>query len=520
LAAKKSNSTPLKLKFTWITARKIVQAVALLGFTIFFVLARRGGAAGAAPNLPMRLDPLTTISFWLANHEFPTAILPGLAIAALAVITGRAWCGWLCPLGTILDVITPKRRKSTFPEERVPQWWRTVKYFLTATTLLAAFFGSLSLLILDPLTIVYRTFASALWPALDRVITAIEIALIQVPFLSGPVNHFDQLARPLLFPAQPVFYRGTVLIMLFFSGIIALNWIVPRFWCRYICPLGGFLGLISKFALLQREVLSECRSCGICSSRCPTGTIDPDRGYQSDPAECTLCLECLDSCPHSAVHFSSRLKRPEKQAYDPDRRAILTALLAAGTGAALAKVNPVTTRLETHLLRPPGTDNERILAACIRCGACIRACPTAALQPALLESGLQGMWTPLLMPRLGFCDYSCNACGQVCPVSAIPRLTLDEKRIQVIGKAYINEQRCIAWADHTTCIVCEEMCPVSEKAIQLEEITVQEENGESRTVRLPHVIRERCIGCGICEYKCPAGGEAAIRVYVKNNQLF
>jgi NAD-dependent dihydropyrimidine dehydrogenase PreA subunit len=135
----------------------------------------------------------------------------------------------------------------------------------------------------------------------------------------------------------------------------------------------------------------------------------------------------------------------------------------------------------------------------------MRACPTGALQPALFEAGLEGLWTPVLLPRIGYCDYSCNACGQVCPVAAIPPLLLDDKRLKVIGKAYIDTNRCIAWADHRDCIVCEEMCPLPEKAITLVE------HADS-PARLPVVNRERCIGCGICEYKCPLN-QAAIQVY-------
>jgi len=133
------------------------------------------------------------------------------------------------------------------------------------------------------------------------------------------------------------------------------------------------------------------------------------------------------------------------------------------------------------------------------------------------EAGLEGAWTPVLVSRLGYCDYSCNACGEVCPVGAIPPLTLEEKRLQVIGKAYIDEDRCIAWADHGECIVCEEMCPIADKAIKLEERQATRVDGGTVNVKLPHVIREHCIGCGICEYQCPVNGDAAIRVYAAND---
>jgi NAD-dependent dihydropyrimidine dehydrogenase PreA subunit len=136
-----------------------------------------------------------------------------------------------------------------------------------------------------------------------------------------------------------------------------------------------------------------------------------------------------------------------------------------------------------------------------------------------LEDGIENVWTPIFNMRLGYCDYSCNACGQVCPVQAIPPLTVEEKRETVIGRAYIDQNRCIAWADHNDCIVCEEMCPIADKAIKLIPTDFIKEDGSTVNVKLPVVHRERCIGCGVCEYKCPVNGEGAIRVLVKENVI-
>jgi len=94
------------------------------------------------------------------------------------------------------------------------------------------------------------------------------------------------------------------------------------------------------------------------------------------------------------------------------------------------------------------------------------------------------------------------------------RYYLNVNRRQVIGLAYIDEGRCIPWADYRDCIVCEEMCPVPDKAVKLETVEVVTPDGELVIVQRPQMVRERCIGRGICEYKCPVNGEAAIRVYV------
>ena len=168
---------------------------------------------------------------------------------------------------------------------------------------------------------------------------------------------------------------------------------------------------------------------------------------------------------------------------------------------------------DPHLIRPPGVVDPDFAARCIRCGLCLRACPTSGLQPSVDVAGWSGVWTPVLVPRLGHCDYSCTACGHVCPTSAIPELALDEKRVAVIGQAYIDQNRCIPWADDRTCLVCEEMCPLPEKAIKLEDVTVTTADGQETSVRRPRVVRERCIGCGICENRCPLPGPAAIRVF-------
>jgi NAD-dependent dihydropyrimidine dehydrogenase PreA subunit len=108
--------------------------------------------------------------------------------------------------------------------------------------------------------------------------------------------------------------------------------------------------------------------------------------------------------------------------------------------------------------------------------------------------------------RRGYCDYSCNACGRVCPTGAIAALSLAKKRVETIGVAVINEATCIPFKEDRECIVCEEMCPLPEKAIILETEAGHEADR-------PHVRAELCTGCGICEKQCPLNGEAAIRVY-------
>jgi ferredoxin len=460
----------------------------------------------------MRLDPLAMLAHLIASRTFLAGSALAIIVVALTLLLGRAWCGWLCPLGTLLDWFPLRKRRR--PQPAVPDGWRGAKYGLLLTILVAAALTNVTLLIFDPLTILFRALSTSVWPAVDRLVTALETSLYRVPVLQPAVGTLDRLMRPVVLPIEPVFYRYTLLYAGVLLGVVALNLIAARFWCRSLCPLGALLGLLSKIGVVRRQVNHRCTQCGACARVCPTGTIQPEQDYASDPGECTMCLDCLAACPVDAIGFPARVPSPEWNTYDPDRRLVLTSLGAAIAGIGLLQSNLLANRDHSRLIRPPGARENSLLDKCIRCGECIRACPTSAIQPAVTEAGLEGLWTPVLLPRAGYCDYSCNACGQVCPVQAIPQLNLEEKRRQVIGKAYIDSNRCIAWADYQDCIVCEEMCPVPEKAIVLAEAKIRNSDDKVVTVQQPHVIRERCIGCGICEYKCPVNGEAAIRVYV------
>ncbi len=488
----------------WRILRSAVQASALALFLFLFLRTVRVGLPPQVDSLFLRFDPLAMLAGLLSAKAYVAGMALALLTVVLTVLLGRVWCGWICPLGTTLDLFHPRRWKNKQPG--IPESPRGIKHFLLITILSSALLGSLWLSFLDPLTIMIRTLTEAVYPALDRIVLAMEEILYTVPALRDPVSALDRTLRPALLPADPAFTAGGVLIAAFFLGIIALNALAPRFWCRYLCPLGSLLGLISKIAIFRREVKpASCSECGACARICPTGTIQPEKANASDPAECTMCMDCVSVCPRAGQSFPAHLRPAAWNSYDPGRRQALAAIGAAVGGVALLRTDQYLRRDLPHLIRPPGAEENDLLSKCIRCGECVRICPTGVLHPSVAEAGVEGFWTPVLIPRAGFCQYSCNACGQVCPVEAIPKLSLEAKHQRVIGAAYVDKNRCIAWSDHEECLVCEEMCPLPQKAITVD---YSEFSGGA-----PVVDRTLCIGCGICEYKCPVNGEAAIRVY-------
>jgi ferredoxin len=219
---------------------------------------------------------------------------------------------------------------------------------------------------------------------------------------------------------------------------------------------------------------------------------------------------------HAFFRWIQHFFRPPKPArLDLERRGLIFGA-AAGVGSVLMVRTSALGEGKTFspgLIRPPGSLGEdEFLSKCIRCNECMKVCPTNAIQPALTEGGLEGLWTPVLKMRLGYCEYECSLCSQVCPTHAIQLLQLEEKQKVKIGMAFFDRNRCLPYASARTCIVCEEHCPTPKKAIWFQEVEVMTPEGKLTTVKQPRVNPELCTGCGICENKCPITDQRGVHV--------
>src|ERR1035437_3342261 len=499
--ARKTRTTTL----VWL--RRAVQSAFLLLFfylfleTVYHPINRVGGGV----KLFFQLDPLVMLTDWLASHALAAGMLLAVATLAVTFLFGRWFCGWICPFGTVHQLFsslrggTVKARLDTGGYGR----WHKVKYYVLVVFLAGALLGVNAVGWLDPIAFFFRGMAVAVYPAVNGAADSILVS--------------DSLRRHLLAVEQP-HYFGNVLIGVLFGVVIALNFYQARFWCRYICPLGALLGIVGKNPLVRLHKSPDaCDNCRLCLADCQGGA-NVGNTLAWKPAECFFCFNCQSDCPSRAVTFSlgtSFLKPPKDSRLDLGRRQLLASGVAGVGGALLFRTHPLAGKLSYNpeLVRPPGAlGEEEFLAKCIRCGECMKVCPTNEIHPAALEAGLEGMWSPVMKMTIGYCEYECTLCTEVCPTGAIRPLSVAEKQKIKIGLAYIDRNRCLPYASARTCIVCEEHCPTPKKAIWFEEAQVTTDKGEKVTVKQPRVNLELCIGCGICTNKCVIKGQPAILV--------
>ncbi|HWR97834.1 MAG TPA: 4Fe-4S dicluster domain-containing protein, partial [Candidatus Methanoperedens sp.] len=391
---------------------------------------------------------------------------------------------------------------------------RRVKYLLLAFLLAAAAAGWQAAWFLDPFSILARGFSVAAIPLANAATNALfNTVYFQVPVLRPVSEPVFTLLKGSVLTFEQQHFRWAWLSLGTLLAVLLLEIWQPRFWCRNLCPLGALLSLVARLRRLGRRVSAACTDCGNCHGTCPVGLIAAGNHRRSQ-AECTACMLCPPVCPEGAIGFSfaGAGARPEAP-LDLSRRRLIGAAVAGLAAVPLTRIHPARAVTPPQRLRPPGARAEAaFLDRCLRCGACMKVCMRNAIHPALHEAGWEGLFTPVMDFDLGYCEYNCTLCGQVCPSEAIRRLPVEEKRKVVIGLAVVDKDRCIPYRLGQNCIVCEEHCPVPAKAIVFDETPAQNAAGVSFVLKRPVVVAERCIGCGICQTKCPVKAPAAIVV--------
>lgn len=510
-----------------VTTRRIAQVFFFLLFIWFCIVATLGEdwwqLRGWPVNWFLQLDPLVGIGVVLATHTLYAGLLWGVVTLVLTLFLGRFFCGWVCPMGALqqfIGYLGMRRRKlgqrirhhQPHPAQRIK--YGVLLFLLAAASadLIAWIFSGfarspmgyvvavtglfIALRVMKNRQLIRIRTGTLLWTAAISILGGVwQWRFSQYPMLTAalqtglldPIPFIHRAVNLVLLPvmdgpvhvtaAIPRFYAGSGLVGLLFLSVILLCLRVPRFYCRFICPLGALLGLLSRWALWRiGKSEDRCKQCRQCEASCEGACAPSQRIHIS---ECVLCLNCLARCRHGLMGFHPHPSAAgEISGPDLSRRHVIATVAAGLVAVPMLRVQgDQDFGWEPRLIRPPGALNETdFLSRCIKCGQCMRICPTNVIHAADWTYGVEGLWTPVLNFRVGTsgCQHNCVACSHICPTAALRPITVDERMGRNAfadagplrtGMAFVDHGRCLPWAMDTPCIVCQENCPTSPKAI-------------------------------------------------------
>ena len=457
---------------------------------------------------------------FLADIQFVPAILAlnVVIIVALIVLTllfGRVYCSSICPMGIYQDVIAwfskkfKRKKRYTFSKAK-----NVLRWSILAAVVVSFLFGFNFLLgLLDP------------YGAYGRMVTHI----FRPAYLAG-----NNLLAAIFSKFQNfTFYKVSVYGLGIFSTIIALvtlvgigflAWKNGRTYCNTICPVGTVLGFISRFSLFKIQINHEkCNACGLCAMKCKASCIDSKKN-RVDYSRCVTCFNCIESCNRNAVKYAPILPKSQKvanplvaynydkenQPIDESKRRFLSATIITGLAAGKLFAQETTGKLlpkkdikrKTPIAPPGAISFDHLREKCISCHLCVSKCPSHVLKPSFLEYGLSGMMQPEMYFEHGFCNYDCTVCGDVCPTGALTALNVEAKHLTQMGRVKFTKENCIVYYDETNCGACSEHCPT--QAVHMVPY--------KGVLTIPETDESICVGCGGCEYVCPAIPFKAIHV--------
>ncbi len=430
---------------------------------------------------------------WCAKIQFVPAILAAniavsLGIILLTLIFGRFYCFMICPLGILQDIISKKNRFSYRPPRKPLIILRYALLAVFVPALLFAFAPLASLL--EPYSAYGRIVSQLLGPVYK--------------WGNNLLAYFAERADSYAFYSVDVWLKGVAPLVLAIVTLVAVGvsaWKSGRGYCNTICPVGAFLGLLSKFSVIKPRIDKEkCKHCGICAKSCKAACIDTTRA-KIDYLRCISCLKCIKSCPMKAIKYAPPSTGADKLSKEGlARRGIMTGTAALALSlitrshanqfdGGLAQLEDKKAPMRTKRIAPPGAGSYRNFHDnCTSCQLCITVCPNQVLRPGITKAHVSY--------ERGYCRPECVKCSQVCPTGAIRPITTAEKTSIQIGIAVWNQDLCIINRDKAACDLCARKCPAA--AIEM--------------MPFPVIDTSRCIGCGACEHLCPSRPYSAIHV--------
>ncbi|MFH1378293.1 MAG: 4Fe-4S binding protein [Planctomycetota bacterium] len=469
------------------------------------------------PDFFLLLDPASSLIAAIASRTVSAALLWTAGILLINAVVPRGFCSFICPLGSLIDIVDWFLGKRFRFRENIRQKQKPlafVKYAILALLISAALFGTS-----------YAGFT-----------TAIPVIYRSLYFSAGRLELGFFKSWDAVRPLDASAWAGFAIFILILSTSILKR----RFWCSYLCPTGALFSVAARLRLTKRNVNDRCVRCGKCVAVCDFDAIKP-ADFTTRNSDCSTCLDCKGVCPTRAIEFDSIFKQapagseknnrgndapdfvnPNDSVQVTRREFIIGAAAAAagicaGSGSALALAGTK----QTTSIRPPGALTESLfLSACSRCGSCLKICPGPVLHPSGFDAGFASLWTPRADFRYAGCHQDCNLCSQVCPTQAIRPLTIEEKRKTIMGLAVINTDTCLPYLGTEECSICHDTCAKAgydaihfqkrdlsstisdEDREELESMYSEDEIEAMLTIQAPVVDANACIGCGQCENRC------------------
>lgn len=461
---------------------------------------------------------------WLMKIQFIPALLSlsigiFVVIIALTLLFGRIYCSTVCPLGILQDIaarfsksVSKKKKKYQYSPAKNVLRWSILVITLIATVASCPFVLGL----LDPYSAYGRIAVHVFKPVYMQ-----GNNLLESVFSKFDNYTFYQVDASVLSISSLIIALVTLVIVIF------LAWKHGRIWCNTACPVGTFLGLLSRFSLFKVRIdISKCNGCGVCATKCKASCIH-SKEQAIDYSRCVDCFDCLDACKQKALIYTPVFKKSPKplstshqslssETDDSKRRFLTAGIITAGAGMNLLTFAQSTFSLiggkkeykKENPITPPGSiSRKHFNQHCTSCHLCVSKCPSHVLKPAFMDYGPEGIMQPTVNFEKGFCNFDCTVCGDVCPNGAIRPLTVKQKHLTQMGTVVFIKENCIVYTDGTSCGACSEHCPTQAIAM------VSFKDG----LTIPKVNTEICVGCGGCEYVCPARPFRA--VYIEGNPI-
>lgn len=417
-------------------------------------------------------------------------------ILILTLLFGRVYCSHLCPMGIFQDLLAKVFFQKK--QQKIHAWQGILAKIIFILVLIFSAIGSLWLLnILDPYSLFGKLFSTIFRP----VFYMINNLIVNI------LHHFDNYSVSVLkyglISGSLLFFSATMLVL-----FLGTSFYQKRFFCTTLCPAGQFLSLFTNHSLFKIHLNGDkCINCSACKRVCKTDCIDY-KNNQIDNRACVTCFNCIDSCPTGAITFS-RKKLTTK--FQPARREWLQ-----NSGLAATFLLPLLFRKKIKEkwtpsqppVMPPGAKNiHHFTESCTACQLCITHCPTKVLKPAFFQYGLTGLFQPYLDFDFAYCQYECNTCTDICPSDALQPLNMETKKLTQLGTVELKTDLCVVYKNHTDCGACAEGCPTHAVYTEMTD-----------NVNYPKTRLDICIGCGVCQNMCPVTPKAII-VHANEEQI-